>query len=175
MGSFELVEFYHLRQEFHRPDQPARESFHHGASSPGLTRPTTTGDDRVEEIFFQDRHALLPPHLVAREVVPQLSPSCASFEMKAGILPSILAANVHQVAPPEAQPCPSLRSPSVDELPSLIMPVTRGSLRCEYTSIWDLKLTSLWTNNSSIMVLTKTAMLLSKLLSSSPTTAMSLQ
>ena len=131
MGFFELVEFHHLSQEFHRPDQPARESLYHGASGPGLPLPTATRDDRVEEIF-QDRHDLLPPHLVAREVVPQLSPNCARFEMKAGILSSILAANVHQAAPPEAQPYPPLRRPSVVELPSLIMPVTRESLRCKF-------------------------------------------
>ena len=84
MGSFELIEFHYLSQEFHRPDKPARESFYHGASSPGLPLPTDW-DDRVGEIFFQDRHAILPPHLVARDVVSQLSPSCASFEKKAGI------------------------------------------------------------------------------------------
>ena len=44
MGSFELVEFYHLRQEFHRPDQPARESLYHGAYSPDLPLPTATWD-----------------------------------------------------------------------------------------------------------------------------------
>ena len=81
-GAFELVEFHHLSQEFYRLDQPARESLYHGASSPGLPLPTATRDDRVEEIFFQDRYALLPPHIVAREVVPQLSPSCASLETK---------------------------------------------------------------------------------------------
>ena len=54
MGSFELVEFHHLSQEFYRLDQPARESLYRGVSSPGLPLPASTRDDRVKEIFFQD-------------------------------------------------------------------------------------------------------------------------
>ena len=139
MGSFELVEFHHLSQEFYRLDQPARESLYHGASSPGLPLPTATWDNRVEEIFFQDRHALLPPHIVAIEVVPQLSPSCASLKTKAGILPSVLAAKLHQAAPPKVHPYSSSNASFTVDSPSLNNPVTPESLRDKYTLIWNLK------------------------------------
>ena len=42
MGSFELVEFHHLTQEFHRLDQLAGESFYHDVSRPGLLLLTAT-------------------------------------------------------------------------------------------------------------------------------------
>ena len=144
MGSFELVEFHHLSQEFYRLDQPARESLYHGASSPGLPLPTATRDDRVEEIFFQDRHALFLPHIVAREVVPQLSLSCASSKTKAGFLLSVLAENLHQAAPPKAHPHSLLEASLASELSSINSVMTRGNLRHKYALIWDLNIASRW-------------------------------
>ena len=143
MRSFELIEFHHHSQEFHRPDQPDRESFHHGASSPGLPLPTAIQDDRVEEIY-QDQHVLLPPFLAAREVVPQLSPSCASLGMNAGILPSVIASNLHQEAPPKAHPCTSFNASFVVDLPSINIATMRESMSHQRTLFWDLKLTSRW-------------------------------
>ena len=74
----------------------------------------------------------------------QLSPRCASFETKAGILPSTLAANVHPVAPPKAHPCSHFNVPFMVNLPSPIIPVTRESLRHKNALIWDLKTALRW-------------------------------
>ena len=54
-----MAEFHQSGQEFLLPDQPAQEIIHHGAPRPLL--PTVLLEDRVDEIFYQDIHALLPP------------------------------------------------------------------------------------------------------------------
>ena len=137
MRSFELVEFDHHIQEFHRPDQLARESLYHGDYNPGLPLLTTTRDDRVKEIFFQDRHALLPSHIVASEVVLQLSPSCAISDTKAFFLLSVLAANLHQhqAAPPKAHPHSLLDDSLASELSSIKIVMPLGNLRHNYALI----------------------------------------
>ena len=76
--------------------------------------------------------------------MPQLSPSCASLGTNAGILPSVIASNLHQEEPPKAHPCTSFNASVVVDLPSLFIATTRESMSHQRTLLWDPKLTSRW-------------------------------
>ena len=54
-----MAEFQQSWQEFLLLDQPAQEIIHHGAPRPLF--PPVLLEDRIDEIFYQDVHALLPP------------------------------------------------------------------------------------------------------------------